>query len=471
MSQRTEYHPPPLTATITYSGDERRASTALSQLARQFDQACTTAVDSLQIAAALESGGITDRIARDEYGQPDVFALAEALYHNVPRRLKAANQSRLGERWQTLRELSHGPLFVLPALAYPAISQATGANGLLVGLVLSTAVGWAWGLGVSWLGYRLIGRGFREEAARILLRSALIGVLAVELAALPLAYFLGLSHQTILLATGQMAYQMAVTVLTMYRREGWMFLALLPSAATNGWYLVTGSGADLALYGTLGTLFLVLACAAYSLWKTPRAKSFEPTLTPPDFLGALPFILYGSLSAALVLFGNTRYMFSDPDLSLSILPLILSMGVLEWQVRRFRERSVLLLRRTRRIPEFVAGERAIFSETLAVSLLTVALFSGATLLALYFSGHLTREGATMFAAHLMLAGAFYVNFVLLARGRLNWVLGSFGGAVVLYALACLFVTPALGFLLTTTLLLVVVAYASKTSFGEVAQYR
>lgn len=475
MSQRNEYHPPPEMAVVTYIGSDRRSQTALSQLARQFNYVCTTAVDSLQVAAALESGGITDRIAREEYGLPDVFAVAEELYRSVPRRLKVAADTPFSSgRWQTLRELSHGVLFVLPALAYPAISQAIGSKGLLVGLVLSTAVGWAWGLGMSWLVYRLIGRGFQEEAARLLLRLGLIGIGLVGVGAALLSYWWGLGPQTVVFATSQMAYQMVASVLIIYRLEGWLLVVLLPSILTNAWYLAAGSPTPAqgsAVGSSLATLALGLTAACYAIWTTPRAKDFSPTLAPKDYLGGLPLLVYGALSAALVLLGNTHYMFSNLDLSLSIMPLVVSMGVLEWQVRRFRERSVLLLRETQRVREFVAGERRILLETLGAALFVVAIVSLACALILSQLEQLSIQGAMMFAAHLMLAGVFYINFILLARGRLWWVLGSFAGAVLLYLGLSLFLDPALSYGIATSLLLGVVASVLGVSLGQIAQYR
>lgn len=475
MSQSSEYHPIPLSAAPAYTGPERRSQGVLHQLARQFDAACTGAVDSLQVAAALESGGITDRIARDEYGFPDVFSLAEELYRIVPRRLKIGEaRCGPGDRWRTLRELVHGPLFVLPALTYPAISLTLGDQGLRMGLVLSTAVGWAWGLAVSWLAYRLIGRGLREEAARLLSRLSLLGVLAVALLALPLTHLLGVGTQTVLLATGQMAYQMAASVLLIYGLEAWLLAGLLPGMLVNGWYLLAGlpaGGRDLALGATLGTLGLVLVVAAYALAKTPRSSTYQPTFGLRDFRAALPFLLYGSLSAALVLSGTTRFMFSGLDRSLSLLPLVLCMGVLEWQARRFRERSVEVLRRTRRMAEFVLGERRVLLGTMGASFLAVALVSGGMAWGLERMGQLTPEGLTLLAAHLNLSGAFFINFLLLARGRTAWVLLSVGSALLLYGSLVWFFPPALGYLLSTTLLLGAVVWGLFASLGEVAQYR
>ncbi len=56
------------------------------------------AVEPLQVAAILESEGLNDRIARDRYGHPDVFSLAEAAYsrmtvrgRDLPRRPRPAS--------------------------------------------------------------------------------------------------------------------------------------------------------------------------------------------------------------------------------------------------------------------------------------------------------------------------------------------------------------------------------------------
>lgn len=482
MSQRSEYYPEPepdVLVTSEYIGPDRRTLDPVAQLARRLNYVCTHAVDPLQIAAALESDGITDRIARDEYGHADVFDLAEELFRRVPRRLQAQSEQSSEERLQTIRELLHGPLFVLPSVAYPAVLAALGVKGMIWGLVLSTAVGWVWGLVMTWLAYRLIGRGFKEEAGRLMLRLSLIGIIAVQVLALGFSSISGEGPGLAYFALSQMTYQMAASILIVYRRESWLFFALIPALLSNGLYLLLGSpGGQLtfALLSSLTSVLLALGAAYWAIFKIPRAKNYRPTLTNQEVLDAWPILLYGALSAALVLLENMRDMVGLLDLSLSITPLVLCMGVLEWQARRFRERAVLLLRQTRLAQEFDAKVWWIFLETLGASLLALFLVSVAGLLILTELNLVTTQGLMMFGAHFLLGGAFFVNFILLAHNRFHWVLGAMGGALALYLIGSNL--PGLpinahvfSFLIATALLFVTVNIALRRGIGHVLHYR
>lgn len=76
--------------------------------------------DPLEIAATIESWGLTDRIAR-RYGAPTVFALARQLYAKKPRRARVRHQKLREDDVQPavsyLTSFFRGLLFVAPLLA------------------------------------------------------------------------------------------------------------------------------------------------------------------------------------------------------------------------------------------------------------------------------------------------------------------------------------------------------------------
>ena len=67
---------------------------AVDRLCRQMREVCASAVDPLEIAAALEAeAGLTGPTLRARYGCPDVFTLADEMYRRhrpVARRTAAA---------------------------------------------------------------------------------------------------------------------------------------------------------------------------------------------------------------------------------------------------------------------------------------------------------------------------------------------------------------------------------------------
>lgn len=467
MSELSEYRTH--TDIVTgYQGPNRRSQRPLAQLSRRFNQVCIAAVDPLQIAAALESGGITDAIARERYGLDDVFAVAEELYRSVPRRLRQKREKTPSQRWQEIRELSHGVLYALPTAVYPALAAIIGNQALFWGLLISTAVAWIWGLGMSWLVYRLIGRGFEEEAIRLLLRLSLLGILAVALLTFAVSGF-GAQPGLVYLALGQMSYQMAASSLTIFRLESWLFAALAPAFLANMTYLFKLTKPEIAVAGTVASLLLAMAAAGWAIYKKPR-KGFRPTLSTAEVRRSLPVFAYGALSAALVLVGNVRYFFSSPDLSLSLFPLVLGMGVLEWQSRRFQENSRALLKQTRRIADFKRKVGWLFLETLTSALSAVALMSAVLALGLAVLGIFSLPGALMLGAHLVLGGVFFTNYLLLNQGRYSWVLLGFSGAVVLYLVLTLFLNPPLSFFLTTLVLGFITLFGLSRNLGQVGHY-
>jgi hypothetical protein len=58
----------------------------MTELAGRMEEIIAGAVHPDEIAAILESDGMTDDHIRLTYGRPDSFALAEELYEQVPRR-------------------------------------------------------------------------------------------------------------------------------------------------------------------------------------------------------------------------------------------------------------------------------------------------------------------------------------------------------------------------------------------------
>ena len=94
MSAVGIYGPQLLDDASDADGAQRRAAAASShnpwpdsvnELCEEFADVCRSAVDSLEIASALEFEGLSDQAAQRRYGYSDVFALAQDMYYRVPR--------------------------------------------------------------------------------------------------------------------------------------------------------------------------------------------------------------------------------------------------------------------------------------------------------------------------------------------------------------------------------------------------
>lgn len=100
------------------SGPKAIDAAGVAKVAAEVGQVATSPpVDSLEVAALLESMGITDQIASARYGAPDVFDLAEAVLERMrakPGRQAYGEETKPPRAWlQPMREMARGPLALL----------------------------------------------------------------------------------------------------------------------------------------------------------------------------------------------------------------------------------------------------------------------------------------------------------------------------------------------------------------------
>ena len=450
MSARTDFLPnfdAIAEETSVYVGPNRRSASPLDQLSRRLNRVCSTAVDPYQIAAMLESDGLNDRIAREEYGFTDVFELADALYRRVPGRplgaLESIKQSTKNRMWL---EVSKGLLFGLPGLLYPAAFTLFGIWSSTLGLTFAAIVGWAWSQLMAHLAHRLIGRGNAGGAARLLLGLSAIGVLGTIGVLLVAAQFIvaGDLVSAAKVAAVQMAYQTAASIIFVFEREIWLFIAILPGVLVNVAYLLLGSDVVnplVALSAGCASVLLALFAAYMSavkagLWKRGRTKG---ALRLTDYVEAVPFVLYGAGCAIFIAFDTLRFWMVQPDfappaLGFVVIPVVLSMGVLEWQLRRFRERGVELLKQTESPTHFAGRIQRVFLQALSSYGLTlVALSLVAWMVTVYF-GLSPAQTLMLLAANCALGVGFFSAFLLIGQHRIVAALSALLFATIIRAI-------------------------------------
>jgi hypothetical protein len=394
-------------------------------------------VDALQVAAALEASGMTDRAARVEFGYVDVFDLAEEICRRVEpapdRPRPPAPRDWSGE----LRDIGHGALYLLPAAAFPVAFGALGRETLILGVVLAAALGWIWSGATAWLAYRLLGDGRPGSAGVLLRRSSLQALPMAGAAGALVASATDAGPGLIVLAIAQMAYQMAATTLVFYHREGLVFAAMAPAVTAGICYLAAGRPVlPLAVAVCLASVALALGLG---VWQTTgRGEGAEPAL-PEALRGRLgPFpavIVFTTLSAAFFLYPQGRHLREGFDIAVAALPVIVGMGVVEWRARRFGSDARILLTRVHDPRQFV---RRVWGQVLGGLGICLAAVSGLAVLLLFviaWTGTLSTAGVIMAATGVLLAGAYYLGFLLANLGRFGWLCGSLLLCVSLYAAA------------------------------------
>lgn len=419
-------------------------------------------VDELQVAALLESQGITDQVAVDRYGMADVFALAQAVFERLPR---ASVVVRTAPRNNSWRHAVHGPLYLVPTTSLPAVMAVLGGPAAVRAMVVATAVSWVWGSGMSAVAHQLLGHGAVTAATRSL---RWFGVAGVVVAGLVASVLLGWRSALFVLALAGL--QFAIGVLLFHRKEVLLAAAVLPAGVGGAVHLAWGA-TDVVLVLGGATVLLALGGA----WFAGRGVLDSGTVRLPSMRtlldAALPSAVYAALSAALLLHTDARYVLDALDLALAAAPLVLGMGVVEWRVHRFFDQAGQQLRRCALPGEFrEAAWRELLRE-LGVCLVLLGSAALVLLVVLRWSGVLTSSGALLIDGHVLLGGAFFLGFVLVRTGRAVLAPLILAGVLLGNVVAAGIADAAPVFLLSTAALSLLLLVALRGSVGQVRHYR
>jgi hypothetical protein len=448
------------------------------------------AVDPLQIAAALESEGVTDRIATSRYRREHVFELAEDAYRRIalarmadgpapPRLGDATDPTSQPPRPRTWRDLSHGLLYLLPSAAFPAVLALLDHSSLVLVVLLAGAVGWVWSGVAAWVAYQYIGARRPASAAR-LLRWATVAALPVGgLAGLAVAFATDGGLGPVGLAIAMMAYQMASALLIFYRGELWLGLVMVPAVAGGVAYLIAGksivvwavAAAGLSIAGATA---LALRHTFAAVRRANRQRTGSPIRLAPVTLVLVT--VYSGLAAAFLLHAQVPYLSTRLDIVVGVAPLLGGMGVVEWRARRYVGRAPALLARAYGLEQFARGMLVrLVAETLicmgAVAVLAVPLLAGLAAL-----GMLTGPAIAMAGASTILGGAYFLGFVLARQDRFGALAAVLAAAMAahLVAAALLPATPLadiLAFLGSAVLLEVIQLMILAGTVGQAWRYR
>lgn len=384
------------------------------------------AVEPLQMAAILESEGLNDKIARERYGHPDVFSLAEAAYGRValmePPRPPAAPVLREA---RPAAQMAHGLLYAMPAALLPAASGLVGPQWLMPGLVLTTGIGWVIGSAAAQIAYSLIGRGFPRSAGRMLRAGLVLGVSAAVLTATMIAVGRNGPVSLVALCVTQMAFQIASGILLFYRREAWLAIMMLPAVLAGVGYVAVGEGPAGLVAVCLGVVCvagLVGAAILLTLREgvtadTPPSEPRLRTLLRANIGGLLPAFVFSLLSAFFLLQAEGRYVLDRADLAIAGAGLVFGMGVLEYRAHRFHDEARTLIREVCYPAEFTELTRGLLAKGLLICLSVLSALAMMPIAFLYATDALSYATVVMAAAHVTVGGAYFVAFLLANQGK------------------------------------------------------
>ncbi|MFI6372032.1 hypothetical protein [Streptomyces sp. NPDC050546] len=414
----------------------------VDELAARLEDFIAAAVHPDEIAALLESDGLSDDQIRERYGVKNSFALAETLYERVERRYPEPD-GPVPDPWRTslLGCLLRGVVFALPGLAYVlgaplfAGDHDFGLPPGTVPLLAGALCGWTWNQGLAHRAYAWLGLGDRTAARRALLLGAPAGALLGSLVSLACAA--GAAPAVVVFAAGQSCYLAAATVLLVMGRERLLLAALAPMATGAVLSLADPLPEAVSLVLLLGSLAAVAALAAREVapavkeeggWTAglaallPFGASGAAPRRPagPRLTDSLPYALFGLATGVLVLYAALGDVLAGETGSAVAAPaavaLTLSMGPAEWLLYRFRSDSLAALRSS--------GTAGAFRRTTVLTVVACLAAYLATLLLLSIAAsalwpHSPAPGGIRLAVLLLLGVVLWTGLLLQSFGAVT----------------------------------------------------
>ena len=342
--------------------------------------------DELQVAAFLESWGITDSLAQRNHGSEDVFQLASSLYARLEQEgppVRPEGTERPDERgsfFDLVKDLLQGPLAVLPLLAWVALltvsmdrQDANSRDFQALGLapMFSLLVTGGFVQAMARRALSDISRGDPRGAARHLVRVGLLAIAAVVVfggAMSAVAFAIadisarGLADAAVVYFALSLLWLGMVSVTVAGRRFS-IGLSELAGMETGliAFLLATTAGLGLesslrlaVLMGFLVvlSLFLILARSGLRL-QVVVAEANVAGYAPRArwlVLSLAPYFLYGLLFLSLNLVSSVTGWFGalpaggDRDeairvlglgMTVAIVPFLITVGISEFGLRQF----------------------------------------------------------------------------------------------------------------------------------------
>ena len=274
----------------------------VNELCAEHASVCASAVDPLEIASALEFDGISDNIAAARYGFPDVFALAEEMFRQVPR--SPAEPGLPPDPWaqsSKLRPALHGLLYGLPAVCFPAAAGLLVGAGGVTALVVSLLISWSTSQALAYLGYLRLGRTDMGQAQQLLRAGLAAGLAILVLVMASTAVVAHANLAVIMFCLGQGAYMLGACVLLVLGSERLLFAALAPGVLGSAMFMLLGRPPQLdhvvwAALAATPLLALALAVVRSSRPRPPACRVFVPA----ELWSALPTAGFGLVAAGLL---------------------------------------------------------------------------------------------------------------------------------------------------------------------------
>ncbi|MFM2076527.1 MAG: hypothetical protein RJA49_417, partial [Actinomycetota bacterium] len=293
------------------------------------------AVDPREIAAHLEVAGVSARVARDTYGSESVFELADELWSATPFVAVPVPRTPPPVPGGPI-DLVRGLVYAAPALLLFALQRAS--SWPMTPLLLALAVTWGWGLGqvTANLAYALRGRFDAKGELAVLSR---LLVLTPPTTLLVVAVPTWWSRAGVTAAAAAVClttFMVASAVLVLEERLRLAVLCLAPALVVSVVELVHPS---LPASVVVGSVAVTTAATVGSAWTLVQGPIPEGVLFTEELRRVAVHLVHGLVcgaALAAVVFASARAIERAEVRGVVSVPIVLSLGVMEWQLRTFR---------------------------------------------------------------------------------------------------------------------------------------
>jgi hypothetical protein len=378
------------------------------------------AVDPLEIAASLETCGLSNAVVKDRFGYQDVFGLAQELYGSARFRAAPAKDPRT-KRPGGIADLGRGVVFATPTLMFAggAIALRSWLSWWTVPLAL--ICGWAFGQFVSYCGFSRQASG--EDSGTTVMWALLVALVSCTCLGLVGDVVMGGRYSGALFAAAACAFMTAAAELVVHSEERLIALMLLPGAIGSLIFITrepfkmpTVIAIALAGISVGGTVVAALRRLPRRWWRLPVVKR-------TDLPTALRYFAHGvccGLFVALFMVLEPSKVRPDTWPAAAAYPMILSLGVMEWQLRSLRAGARNVLLGSYSVADFARAARRKLARS-ALSYLGALVVFTALVQALAYSRGVAVP-VPLLVAGICLAIAFFLALVVSSFGRVELVL-------------------------------------------------
>ena len=369
---------------------------------------CASAVDEFEVAARLETFGLSARVASSSFNYPNVFVAAADVMAGITY-LDVRPRFKRGPNMGGPLDLLRGALYAIPAVFVSVVILGLHLSSYWWLLPVGLTISWATTQFFTVLNWSL--RDRKDHDSDALLAATSIGTTAVAclVVALVARWTLGGTTTAVAVSVSLGVYVAASSVLVFHSAERLLLVCLIPGFI----------GSVLSWFILLSGLLVVAMALGPLTSRAWRAMTFSRSTKRQ----ASKFFLYG-LGCGLLTSAVIGFASHDANASGSVAiaagPLLVTLGLMEWQLRTLRSQTSRALRRTSSLNEFARESRTALTRALTIYVGTLALLSAMVVVIAYVK-NLSSAPILVLAVDLI-GVTFFVALIFVSAGLVNRVL-------------------------------------------------